>query len=237
MEGRSGTGKKGIRYYYYHCKNNNCGFKVPANEIEKVIINRLKKISTGKNILPNIIKSANKTLKKELPKQIRQRKLLVDELKGIKNFTSKVLRQWSSLSTRDNTIFVKEELDKLAIKRKQIEKGLQALEDTIAEIERETISQELIKLALNKFTDLFDTLPPYRQKELLRLTVHEVVLSEREIKIALYGRTPEKGLLNISETGIRSQTVDELPLLNTFRTFKGNMTIENIRLNQLIFQY
>jgi hypothetical protein len=28
-----------------------------------------------------------------------------------------------------------------------------------------------------------------------------------------------------------------LPLLDSFRTFKGNMTIENIRLNQLILQY
>ena len=211
MEGRSGTGKKGTRYYYYRCKNNNCGFKVPANEIEKVIINRLKKLSTGKGILPDIIKSANKTLKKELPKLIGQRKLMVDELKEIKNFASKVLSQWSSLSTSDNTIFVKEELDKLAIRRKQIETGLQALEDTIAEIGRETISQELIKLALNKFTDLFDSLPPYRQKELLKLTIHKVLLSEKEIKIALYGRSPEKGLLNISETGIRSQTVNWLP--------------------------
>jgi hypothetical protein len=28
-----------------------------------------------------------------------------------------------------------------------------------------------------------------------------------------------------------------LPLLGRFRTFKGNMTTENIRLNQLILQY
>ena len=28
-----------------------------------------------------------------------------------------------------------------------------------------------------------------------------------------------------------------LPLLETLRTFKGNITTENIRLNQLILQY
>jgi hypothetical protein len=27
-----------------------------------------------------------------------------------------------------------------------------------------------------------------------------------------------------------------LPLLETFRTFKGNIAIENIKLNQLVFQ-
>jgi len=46
-----------------------------------------------------------------------------------------------------------------------------------------------------------------------------VLLSIKEIKIALYGRLSEKGLLNICETGIRSQTVDWLPQQNNFRTF------------------
>jgi hypothetical protein len=31
--------------------------------------------------------------------------------------------------------------------------------------------------------------------------------------------------------------IDELPLLESFRTFKGDISIENIRLNQLILQY
>jgi hypothetical protein len=31
--------------------------------------------------------------------------------------------------------------------------------------------------------------------------------------------------------------IDKLPLLDTFRTFKGNITTENVRLNQLILQY
>jgi len=35
--------------------------------------------------------------------------------------------------------------------------------------------------------------------------------------------------------GQRARKV-RLPLLDSFRTFKGNMTIENIRLNQLVFQ-
>ena len=48
MEGRSGTGAKGVRYYYYICKNKECGFKVPANEIEGVIIDRIKRLSYQK---------------------------------------------------------------------------------------------------------------------------------------------------------------------------------------------
>jgi len=31
--------------------------------------------------------------------------------------------------------------------------------------------------------------------------------------------------------------IDKLPLLDAFRTFKEDMAIENIRLNQLVLQY
>ena len=31
--------------------------------------------------------------------------------------------------------------------------------------------------------------------------------------------------------------IDKLPLLDAFRTFKGNIALENIKLNQLILQY
>jgi len=31
--------------------------------------------------------------------------------------------------------------------------------------------------------------------------------------------------------------IDELPLLDAFKTFKGNIATENVRLNQLILQY
>jgi hypothetical protein len=30
--------------------------------------------------------------------------------------------------------------------------------------------------------------------------------------------------------------IDELPLLDTFRTFMGDVLIDNIKLNQLVFQ-
>jgi hypothetical protein len=39
----------------------------------------------------------------------------------------------------------------------------------------------------------FASLQPHQQKELVRLVLHKAVLSEEEIKIALYGRPPEEG--------------------------------------------
>ena len=80
----------------------------------------------------------------------------------------------------------------------------------IEEIERESVNHELVMLALNKFTDVFDHIQPYQQKELLSLALHKAVLAPDSIKIALYGRPPETGLLS-SVSEIRSQTPIWLP--------------------------
>ena len=46
MEGLSGTGRRGIRYYYYVCKNEDCRFRVPASEVEGVVLARIKELAS-----------------------------------------------------------------------------------------------------------------------------------------------------------------------------------------------
>ena len=211
MEGRSGTGARGVRYYYYICKNRECKFKVPADEIERIILKRIKELSTQKGIMADIIKSTNEKLQKELPQLKKQKTLLQKERTEIRNFADTILNKWASLATDENSALVKERLDELGKRRQDIETGIQALEQTIDEIQRESVSQELVMLALNKFTDVFEHIQPYHQKELLRLVLHKVVLAPDKIKIALYGRPPEIGQLSLYESEIRSQTAAWLP--------------------------
>jgi len=84
-------------------------------------------------------------------------------------------------------------------------------EEMIEEIESKSVTQELVMLALNKFTDVFDHIQPYQQKELLSLVLHKAILAPDSIKIALYGRPPDTGLLSLYESEIRSQTPIWLP--------------------------
>ena len=39
------------------------------------------------------------------------------------------------------------------------------------------------------------------------------------------------------QLNVKGLVIVRLPLLDAFRTFKGNMLIDNIKLNQLILQY
>lgn len=200
--GFSGAGSAG---------NKECKVKVPADEIEGVVLRRIRELSTKKDIVESIITSTNEKLQKELPELKEQKTLLQKEPTEIKNFADGIMNKWASLASEDSSLFLKDMLDQLGKRRKEIETGIQALEEMIEEIERESLTQELVMLSLNKFTDVFDHIHPYQQKELLSLVLHKAILAPDNIKVALYGHPPEIGLLSICESEIRSQTSIWLP--------------------------
>lgn len=200
MEGRSGTGKAGMRYYYYTCKNENCMFQVPADEIENLIVARLKQLATQKDTLENIIKATNAKLQTELPQLLTQRSALKKDLEEVKNFASAIMNKWTTMASDENSLFIKDKLDQLGNRRKEIETGLVSLEEMIGEIERESVDQELVKLVLEKFGEIFEQIQPYQQKEAVRLILHKAVLGRTSIKIALYGRQPDTELFDLQGT-------------------------------------
>ena len=191
MQGTCGTGKHGIRYYYYMCKNKKCRFKLPANEIENVVVTRIKQLSTEKDFMTDMIKNANVKLQKELPQLQQQKSLLQKELEEVKNFASGILNEWNSLANDNNSLFIKEKLDQLGKRRKEIETGIISLDEMVTEIKREAVNQELVMLALSKFAEVFDSITPYQQKDLLRFILHKAYLGPKSIKIAIYGRPGE----------------------------------------------
>ena len=92
------------------------------------------------------------------------------------------------MASEESNVFLNDKLDELGNRRKEIEAGIESLELMIAEIERESVSRELVMLALNTFTDVFDHIQPYKQKDLVRHVLHKAVLNQNSIKIALYGK-------------------------------------------------
>ena len=92
------------------------------------------------------------------------------------------------MAGQGGSLFLNDKLGELGNRRKEIETGIESLELMIEEIERELVSRELVMLALNKFTDVFDHIQPHKQKDLVQHVLHKAVLSNQNIKIALYGR-------------------------------------------------
>lgn len=205
MEGTCGTGRRQLKYFYYRCKNPDCGFKVSADEIEKVVITRIKQLALQDDYLAGIVKETNKRLQKELPQLKNQKAMLEKELDDVKSIADGLLEKWAKMDSNQASYFLKDKLDNLDKRRKEIEQGIVSLEVMIDEIERESVSAELVLEALGKFSEVFDSIEPYQQKELLHLILHKAILSPESIKIALYGRIPDTELLEATASSGASQ--------------------------------
>jgi len=188
MEGRSGTGQKRIRYYYYVCKDKACGFKVSASEIEDVVIDRIKAMSKQEDMLRAIVAGTNRRLQKELPQLRQQRQLLHKELEDVKALADGIMGKWVDLASEESSVFLRDKLDELGRRRKDIDDGVKSLELMIEEIEGESVNEELVVLALSRFGDVFDHIQPYKQKDLIGAVLHRAVIDQDRIQIAMYGK-------------------------------------------------
>jgi len=54
---------------------------------------------------------------------------------------SRIMNKWASLASEHKSLFLKDKLDQLGKRGKEIETGIQALEEMIEEIERESVTQ------------------------------------------------------------------------------------------------
>jgi site-specific DNA recombinase len=210
MRAGAGTGARGGKYYYYVCKNKDCRFKVPATEIESVLLSRINELSTDDEMMADIVRATNRKLQTELPQLKDQKGLLQRQLSEVNDLASGIISEWSSVATDDSTVFLRDRLDQLGKRRKDLEDGIESLGIEIRETEREVVDAELVRLALSNFTEVFDHIPPHKQKELLRLVLHKAILTEDTVKIALYGRPPEIGMV-MKASGARCQMGDWLP--------------------------
>jgi hypothetical protein len=83
-----------------------------------------------------------------------QRAQLEKELEKVKTLADQLLGEWGNLATEENKLFLKEKLNELAKRRKELESGLEDVELTIGEIERESVSKDLVRLALSNIMDV-----------------------------------------------------------------------------------
>ncbi len=72
MEGRSGTGRLAVRYYYYVCRNRECGLRVAAHEIEDAVAQRIQDIAADDEVLEFLVGETNKRMARRKPALERQ---------------------------------------------------------------------------------------------------------------------------------------------------------------------
>jgi site-specific DNA recombinase len=220
MEGRSGTGHQRKRYYYYVCKV--CGKRVSANVLTDLVLERIRVLAAQPEILRDLVAETNRQLETELPKMEDQRTALEKQLEDVKSAADGLLNRLAGLKASDTGALVTEKLDALAQRRRELEAGVAALDLSIDQIRRDAVDEDQVREALAHTAEVFEALPPYRKKELIRLVLTRAEVTRESLKLAFRGRPPALEVLQgkKNERGAntpRSETPEWLPKRNPLR--------------------
>src|SRR5512140_3295613 len=136
-------------------------------------------------ILPRLVAETNEKLQNELPELTEKKQVLERELQTVKSEADGLLSKW--LDTPEADSFVKDRLGDLTKRRKALEASSAEIERSITGIERERVDEAVIRKALATFAEVFDDLPPYQKKEMIRLVLHSAKASDTEMQLAFHG--------------------------------------------------
>ncbi|MDD4558857.1 MAG: zinc ribbon domain-containing protein, partial [bacterium] len=211
MEGRSGTGSKGVRYYYYACKQKAYGFRISSDEVEQKVLEHIKNLATLEDTLAKLVDDANRILQNDYPRMIEQREVLSKEISEINDLADGLLSNLSGFGSDDGSSFVKKKLDDLGKRQKGLEKCLLEVDGMITRLEKDLVDHEAILSALKQFNSVYDSLKPYQQRSMIKLVIHKVVVGDDNIHIALYGKLSGNALENVlTNDDVRSERINWL---------------------------
>ncbi len=202
------TGRGGKLHYYYQCTknahggNDACEMKyVPANKLEKIVLDKIRLLSVDNAFLNQIVLKANESVNDELIILTETKKGQDSKLTAIKEQIDNLVTAIANKQIQDFKS-VSEKLGKLEEQRDQLEKAIEGLAFQINEKKQKVFDAEIMHKSLTKFSQIYDKALPEEIKELLPYFVDRVTFKPDEIKIALFDQPAEKGLfVNHSSTG------------------------------------
>ncbi len=91
------SGRLGTTYFYYVCRNKECGLRASAEELEGAVLDRLSVLDNDAELLIRLTDETNARLQKRTPALERQLRAQGKALAEVKAEADKVLREWSAL--------------------------------------------------------------------------------------------------------------------------------------------
>jgi site-specific DNA recombinase len=209
LEGRSGTGRLGVTYFYYVCKSKGCGLRVVAHEIEGVLLDRIQQLATEEALLDRIVAETDRRMARQKPALLARRRVLEKGLAEVRTQADKLLMDWPALEADGGRAFLTDKLGELAQRRADLESGMADVEARLGELARQRLTADGVRAALARFNDVYGCLTPFERKELMRLVVHRAEVRDREIVLELYAIPAPK--LEVAQSHSRSEPPVWLP--------------------------
>ncbi len=206
MEGRSGTGRLGVRYFYYVCTDEGCGLRVTAGEVEAAVVGRIQTLAQEPGIIDRLVGETNARLQRQAPALAKRKKVLEKSLNAVKASADKVFLEWSRLDGAEARAFLGEKLGELAQRRSELEAGLAETERALPRAAQRAVDAQAITRALESFGAVYECLKPYEQKELVKIVLNRAEVSDRKIVLEINGNVPA-----LAETSTRSDSRFGIP--------------------------
>ena len=188
MEGRSARGRRNIQYFYYACRNKGCRFKMTERAVEDSAQDVVLRALEQRGFLNRVVEKTNALLQQQLPKLQAQQREMQAQLASVNAQAHKLLERCTMLG--DGELFAREELERLARQRRQIEDALQVLGMMVAETEARAFNREAIQSLLGSFEEVFQKdVKPYQRKVLLKWALERIELSPKQLKVGLKVRS------------------------------------------------
>jgi len=186
MDGRCGTGRLGIKYFYYVCPNKECGMRISADEIEAAVLDRIKYLASDCSILERLTQETNNRLRKQKPELEKQKQGLQKSLEDVMGQANNSLEHWSGMEAQGGGGFVKEKLNNLAKRRTELETGITEVDEALRQITEQSVNAETMKSALANISEIYLQLKPFERRELIGLILKSAEVNEREIILEIY---------------------------------------------------
>lgn len=187
MEGRSGTGRGGVKYFAYACRNKACGLRVSAGEVEGAVLARMQELGSDSELLDRVTIDTNTRLQRQLPKLRRRRASLLKTLAAVGAQAEHQLQGWSSLTDEQARTFATDALRALAKWRDDLKQGIADVDAEIQGLEGATVCAETVRETLGTIREVYECLQPYERKELVRLLLQRAEVGERRITLEIRG--------------------------------------------------
>jgi site-specific DNA recombinase len=198
--GHSYSQKNGsVRYRYYVCLNaqkrgwHTCPSKsVPANEIERLVVEQIKAIGRDPSVITTTIREARKHAKAEIDRLNHENIALERELKR----RHAEMRTLVANTTAGNGSTAGR-LGDLNERIRQAEQRMTEIGEHVLALSRELVDEREVARALTAFDPVWDTLSPNEQARVLHLLLERVEYDGQNGKVVLTLRPT--GLRTMSE--------------------------------------
>jgi hypothetical protein len=186
MNGRSGTGKLKVTYYYYACVDQGCGIRVTADEVEGAVLERLGVLAREEQILDQLVAKTNARLQRQAPGLLKQRRELQRRLDEVNRTADKLLTGWASLEDDSvSSAFISDKLHQLSRQRSDLESGIAEVDGTLDAAKQRAVDAADIRRAMFSIFQVYNHLQPFEQKELMQLILQGAEINEREMVLEI----------------------------------------------------